>query len=113
MRASSTCKSQLVLHRAVGGLGLEGAFHVPDGGVGVALILADDAHANVGDEVIRHRGEHALEDIAGFAVALGFQVGFAQQAVGIHMFGQFAQDMAAVGQGLFNLAAINHLVDAI
>ena len=54
---------EFLLDRRVGRVGFEGALHMPNGGVEVALVFAHDRHADVGDKVIRHGGEHALEDV--------------------------------------------------
>ena len=48
-------------------------------------------------EIVWAGREHALEDIAGFTVALGLQIGLAQHAIGIDVFGVDFKDVAAVG----------------
>jgi hypothetical protein len=50
---------QFSLDGGVGRLDLEGALHVPDGIVDLVLLITDDAHAHVGDKVVRLCRQHA------------------------------------------------------
>ena len=102
--------AQFVLDRAVAWLGLKGAFHMPDGFIQVALVLADDAHAHMGDEIVGSGREHSLQDIGCVAVALAFQIGFAHQAVGIDVFRKGLQYVAAMGYRLIYLAAFDEFL---
>jgi hypothetical protein len=84
---------------------------MPDGGIQVAFVLADDAHADMGDKIIRDRGKDALKDIGGVTVALGFEVGFAQQPVGFNVAGVGLEDGAAVRDGLVDMAVFDQIGD--
>ncbi len=102
---------ELLLDRGVGRVGLEGPLHMPDGGIKVSLILTDDRHADMRDKIIGDRGQHALEDIGRVSVALGLQIGFAEQAVAFDALRICLQDMSTVGNRLVELLALDEVVD--
>ncbi len=102
---------QFGLDGGVGGLFFEGAFHVPNGIVQPFLFVGHDAHADLAHKVIRHGHQDALENVGGFGIALGFQIGFAKQAIGFEMFGKGRQDVAAMRDRLVRLAALDERFD--
>jgi hypothetical protein len=102
---------QLTLDRGVGRIGLKGALHVPDGGLEVAFVLADDRHPDVGDKVVWDRRKHALHDVGRVTEALGLEIGLAQQAVGVQMARIGVQDVTGVGYRLVELLVLDKVVD--
>ncbi len=60
---------------------------MPDGGIQITLILADDTHTDLRDKVIRENGQDALQNVSRLAVSLAFQVSLSQEAIGIDVFG--------------------------
>jgi len=105
--------SKLLLNGGVGRIGFEGPFHVPDAGIQVAFVLSDNRHADMGNEVVGDRREHALEQVGRVSIALGFQVGLAEQAVGVQVFGVGFEDVTGVCDGLIELLALDEVVDLL
>ena len=105
--------AQLLLDGRIGWIGLKGPLHMPDGGIQVPLVLADNGHADVGYEIIGDGRQDPLEDVRRVPVALGLQIGLAQQAVGIQVLGIGLKDVAAMRDGFVELFALNELVDIL
>ena len=83
---------------------------MPDGGIHIALILANDAHPNLGNKIIGDDGEHALQDIGGFAVALAFQERFPQQPVRFDVLGIGSQDVLSMRDCLFYFPTLDEIL---
>ncbi len=108
---------QLALDGGIGGLHLEGALHVPDGIVELALVVCDNAHPDMRDKIIRRDHQDSLEDVHRRVVTLGFEIRLAKQAIRFQMFRVSLEDMAAVCNGFiepltlldqaFNLAVVH------
>jgi hypothetical protein len=81
---------------------------MPNGGIEIAFILPDNAHAQVGDEIIGNAGEDAVKNIRGIAESLGFKQGFSHQAVGIDVFRVKFKDISAMRESFIDLILIDH-----
>ncbi len=102
---------QFGLYGGIGRLILEGAFHVPDRIVQFTLLVADDAHAHVRDEIVRFCNQHARENVHRFRITFLFEIQLAKQAIGFEVFGERFQDVSAMRRAFFKLAAVKHLLD--
>ncbi len=102
---------QLALHGGVGGLCLECAFHVPDCRVQISLLVVDEAHPRVRDEIIGNGHEYTLENICRVVIPFGFQIGFSEKAVGFEMFGKGFENVMTMGDGFLDSPFVNHCFD--
>ncbi len=102
---------QFFLNGGVGGVGLEGALHVPQRGFQVGLVFAHDGHADVRHKIIRQGREHALENIGRVAVAALFEQRLAEMPIGIQALGVVGEDVLAVRDGVVELALLDQTID--
>jgi hypothetical protein len=55
----------------------------------------------MGNEILRDSRQDTLKDIPSITITLAFQVGFAQQSIGINMLREGLKNMAGMGDRLF------------
>src|ERR1700690_1225944 len=102
---------ELALNGGSGRLSLKCAFHVPNGFIQFALIVGNDAQANVGYEVIRDGRQYALENVHGLVVTFGFQISLAEQAIGFYILGESLENVTAMRDGLIVLTILDQILD--
>jgi len=102
---------KLALDGGVRGLNLEGALHVPDGLIQFALVVGNNAQADIGYEIIRHAHQHTLENIHRVVITFGFQKSLAKQAIGFNILGEGLENVTAMRDSLIALTIIDQVLD--
>ncbi|MGD0750774.1 MAG: hypothetical protein ABSA23_05130 [Anaerolineales bacterium] len=81
---------------------------MPYGIVQFIFIIADDTHANMGYEIVRHSHQNTLKNIRGIPITACFQKGFSQKAVRVNMHRKGLEDILAMSNCLIQLATFDH-----
>ena len=84
---------------------------MPDGAVHILLLVTDNAHAKLRNEIIWNAQQDALENIQSVGMAMGFKIGFPKQPIGFKVFGIAFQDMLTMCNGFFKMALIDQGFD--
>jgi hypothetical protein len=111
--ATTDQAAKFLLDGWVGWIGLESAFHVPDRCIEVALILSDDGHADVSDEVVGDRGENALEEVGRVPIPLRLKIRLAKEAIRLEMFGVDLEHVTAMRDRLVELFVLDKVINLL
>ena len=99
--------AQFTLDAAVGGINLKGPLHMPDRSTQVAAFITDDAHPQLGNEIIRHSQQNPHKDVRGFRIAVCLQISLSHQPVSLEVLWESLQDVQTVSYSLFGVTLID------